>query len=345
MSREVSQEPQSATRATAYSAGSSTRRATLIAAAAAIVAPSLVAGLVTGGILGLSAWLSDGQLLSGLDRLVGTRAALALDDESKDDGEKENVKFILHGPNDGEPINGRILRLRACTDYTGDGEIAVQLNGKPLYRRPLRQNGHWEHGSDFVTDIDIDLVLAEIVVRDELLGPDAGPARVLVQLYSSEKPQKFVTSYYWSGYVGKPWFEIVPAQAPAAPPPGGPDAEAPHPGEGAPSPEQNLNGDVPAKLTTQVVIYAQGKDLIYLLVASPQREVLALSPDNPRLLREGKLLSTGSLPPARRGEARRCVVGLDSNGGANVALFAVVWTLDSEGAWKRSVIAPLPSTR
>jgi hypothetical protein len=29
---------------------------------------------------------------------VGTRAALALDDESKDDGEKENVKFILHGP-------------------------------------------------------------------------------------------------------------------------------------------------------------------------------------------------------------------------------------------------------
>jgi hypothetical protein len=219
------------------------------------------------------------------------------------------------------PSTAEFLRLRACTDYTGDAEIAVQLNGKPLYRRPLRQNGHWEHGSDFVTDIDIDLVLAEIVVRDELLGPDAGPARVLVQLYSSEKPQKVRDFVLQERVRGQAMVRDRTGAGSRRSAARGPDAEAPHPGEGAPSPEQNLNGDVPAKLTTQVVIYAQGKDLIYLLVASPQREVLALSPDNPRLSSaKVKLLSTGSLPPARRGEARRCVVGLDSNGGANVAL-------------------------
>ncbi len=305
------------------------------------VRPALATGALA---MLLLAMLVEPILLGQAQPLPGRAGEQAAGDNAA--GEcLDALFFSLTGPNDGEPINSRILRLKLQTTYETQGErsiLGVSVNGAFIYSRALGQNGHRDGRGVFHSDVDIDLVLAGLLMGADLLHPDAGPLQVGVDLYASNG--RFVASDAWSGYIGKPWFDIG-----SQPPLGGRDPKGAGGGgegvDGARAQEAALPAvNLPVlPVPREATLHPMRNDIFYFLVASRQRALLTLSPDDPRLLMEGQIVSCGTcLPRPPVGDQRISVSLLCPPAATLQATYLVLWTFDAKkGAWKRSVILPL----
>ena len=244
-----------------------------------------------------------------------------------DDDDSPKVYFVLAGPNDGEPINCRV-KLDLRTNYAEKGNVAVLINERRLFERPLFQGGFYDDDY-YVTQVELDVAQAGKLLGEDFLHPDAGPVRITAQLYSPQK--KFVTSYLWSGFVGKPWVEIVTTSS-----------SSHGSGEGSKDPNSGNSGSPapPVSGSPGIALHPMSKDLLFLVVASSQTDLLKLSPDDSRLLREGRLVETGTFSERRDGTFARTVVNLESLRRFNwPQTFVVLWTYDSRGNWKRSIVS------
>jgi hypothetical protein len=312
----------------------------------------VAACLFLGGSLGLSLPL----VLRSIQRhpLPQAQAETLAEDknpntDAKLDGVDRPYFLWLMGPNDGEPINSRILRLRLETDFPDKGVLNVSVNDTLIPPRDssLLQNAYRDNLGVLHRNLDIDLIVTGRLIGEDLLHPDAGPIRVMVFL-STGTPSHPVASAIWSKYIGKPWLELLPStpqnnnDAPHAQPVGvgvavGLEAIA------AVAPEAEM---LAAPTTPTVALHTRQKDLFYFLIAATNRDLLAsLSPDDPRLFREGRLVDCGPTPsssPQPPEDAPMKSVSLDSLVGTPWQQgYLVLWTFDSLGAWQRSVILPI----
>ncbi len=239
-----------------------------------------------------------------------------------------SVSFVLTGPNDGEPINSRV-KLSLRTNYTEKGNIVVSLNDRRLFERPLFQGGIRDQDK-FVTYIELDVAQAGRFLGKDFLHPDAGPVRITVQLYSPQG--KFVASFAWSGFVGKPWIEILPM-----------DPTSLRVVDGANDPEPvNPGSPPPTPAAPRLLLHPMSDDLFFLVVAARTREPLRTTPADSSLLREGRLLETGAFTQLRDGTFARTAINLNDLRRFDwTQSYVVLWTYDSRGNWKRSVVSPL----
>lgn len=256
--------------------------------------------------------------------------AVALDSPAEaDDG--PSVRFELVGPNDGEPINCRTLRLTVRTSYNEPGNLVIFLNERKLTQRALRKG--WHRGDDdlFETSLEIDVLLASRALGEDYFAPDAGPLRVNVQLFSPLGA--FVTSYLWTGFVGKPWFEVLP------------DSE-----NGGIVVERNpaqpilIPGLPPAvivrKLPPRVLLHPVRKDVFYMLVASLNEESLHSTPEDATFLQGARLVESGGFNVSPEGTLLSTEVSLEPIQRLRWQhAYIVLWTLNEKGEWKRSPVS------
>lgn len=237
------------------------------------------------------------------------------------------------GPNDGEPINGRLLRVRIATNCTEAAKITVAINGSYFTSMPLQQGLVRDKATNlYLRDVDADIVQADKQVGQKLLLPDAGPLTVTYSLYSNGGT--FLAEDEWKGYFGKPWIEFLwRFQG---------DAGAMDPARallGRESENANLLPRQPGQHLA--LLHIMSRDMYYFLMASPNRSILERSPDDVRLHREAKLVLSGHFAVGTAALART-VANLDplfSPG--SPPIYVVLWTLDEQSGWRRSVISPV----
>lgn len=273
--------------------------------------------------LTLSALLVAGVLL-GLGRGPFPRDAAARGAMEEDQGEGGVFVLLEHGPNDGEPINSRNLSLKLSTNATDAGLLRVSANGSFLYSQPFRSDLHRDQATGlYVTDVDVDIEILHRLFPARFLDPDSAPFTITVSLYSADGSH-LITYGDWIGYVGKPWVEVVSLQASRA---GGN-------GSGGVA----LDGEAPLG-TLRVINHTLAKDTFYFLLASPDRDLLTLSPEDPPLLRQARKLAAGSCGD---GEETQEVLYLDSVSDLPWRpAYMVLWTFDFYGGWKRSAVFPV----
>jgi hypothetical protein len=237
-----------------------------------------------------------------------------------DQGEGGVFVRLSTGPNDGEPINSRVLRLKLSTNATEASFLTVSANGRLLYSQPFRSNLAFDHATGlYTTDIDVDIEVLHRLFPAGFLDPDAAPFTITVSLYGAGDA-RLITYGDWVGYIGKPWLEVTSLQADRG---GG--------GRGG----IGLEGEPPLG-TLRVSVHTLAKDTFYFLLASGDRDLLTLSPEDPPLLRHARKLAAGSCGP---GSDAPQVVHLDAVSDLPWRpAFLVLWTFDFYGGWKRSAV-------
>jgi hypothetical protein len=231
--------------------------------------------------------------------------------------------YHLCGPNDGEPINGRTVRLKLLTNYEERSSISVHVNHVFLYSLPLDPNSRSDDATGLLTaNIDFDI---ERALRS---SGDSPTITVTVYLYS-DLTSRLVAYREWEGNLGRPWIEFLPKntgnRSQGTPPPG-----APAPATG------------PAGFTAMAIRPLQN-DSYFLLFASTQKETLSLSPDDPEVFRKARLVGSGSCFPYGTESHVKNVVYLDTSlESSTQQVFVVLWTYDTDGGWKRSSITSVP---
>jgi hypothetical protein len=230
----------------------------------------------------------------------------------------------LDGPNDGEPINGR-LPLILRTSISEFGTIDISVNGIAMSSRSLHSGSRFDpltglHSSP----VDIDLDAVRKIHPSLFNNPDAPPLEVTVVLHSSKG---FVTFTSWQGYIGRPWLDFMLSSIDRTPVGRGGAAKQ----AASPVPDGMLG----------IVVHPLPRDSYYFLVASTSTEILKLSPENPRLLREGKVLAGETWFAPRAGEpAPRKVVVVDPR--VVRETHVVLWTHSFSVGWRRSAVFAIP---
>jgi len=234
--------------------------------------------------------------------------------------------FRLCGPNDGEPINSRTLTLKLFTSFSEQATIDVSVNGVPFGSRSLHYRSRLDPATGlYMSPVEIDLEQVQRTIPWLFDNPDAPPLEVTILLHSSRGP---VTFTEWEGYIGRPWVEFLTTS---------PDRNPVGRGGAA----RRVDGPVPTGMVG-IVVHPLSRDSYYFLVASTRPDILRLSPENPRLLREGKVLGGENWYVPRAGDAppRKVIVvdPRDFPAGTQV----VLWTHSFYGGWKRSPLFLLP---
>jgi hypothetical protein len=253
--------------------------------------------------------------------------------------EKHDAYLCLAGPNDGELIIGRAIRLSFETNCPDPGKLGVSINGTLITKYILSKTGFRDAKGVLHGSIDLDLVVASQLTGTQLLHPDAPPVRVDFDLRSTKIQGALSVS--WVGYVGKPWMELGPSSLQEKSPGIGalPD-DLPRDGlkPAAAALDQNL-AVTPA--VPEATLHPMKKDIFFMVVASTSRDLLVLPPDDTRLLREARVVAFGAVPSTANAGSK-LTVSLEPLAGAGwQTTFVVLWTFNSDGVWTRSVISPL----
>jgi hypothetical protein len=240
--------------------------------------------------------------------------------------EVERQRSILRvtGPNDGEPINNRFLRLQVESTFADEGVLFVFVNGRYFTRATLRasplKNQPGVHGMD----LDVDLQVARTVLGINVGTPESGPVSIGVHLHQAGNGS-FVAYAEWVGWVGRPWIDILPAGGS-----GTGDAEERSEDIAA----LGRSGfSVPAPVAE---IHTLGKDVFYLLLASQRADDLRVTrPESTDLLRRVLVLAAG--PCVGRTASQSELVSLDSLQAAGwTRAYLVLWTYSPEYGWRQS---------
>src|SRR2546428_5859535 len=221
------------------------------------------------------------------------------------------------GPNDGEPING----LRLLTNYAEHGSISVYVNHVFFYTRPLDLNSRRDGSTGILTsNIDLDM--------DRAMRLSGGSPAITVTLYLySDSTSRLVTYQEWQGNFVRPWIEFLPKKS-------GNQNQGSAPGTPGPAGPIGLTG---------MVVHPLPSDTYFLLLASTQKEKLSLSPDDPRIFHEARLVGSGSCVPYRTESVVKNIVYLDTSLESSVKqVFVVLWTYDVDRGWKQSSITTVP---
>ena len=232
--------------------------------------------------------------------------------------------FRLDGPNDGEPINSRCLNLTLRTNFSEPGTIDISVNGIALQSRSLQLRSLFDPATGlYSSPIDIDLEAVQKRVPSLFNNPDAPPLEVTVVLHSS---RGLVTFTSWVGYVGRPWLEFLRSST---------DRNPIGRGAGA----GQIAGPVPNGLLG-IVLHPLSTDSYYFLVASSNTDLLKLHPENPRLLREGKVLAGEPWFVPKSEAPPRKVIVIDPKVVRETQV--VLWTHSFQGGWHRSAVFTIP---
>ena len=232
--------------------------------------------------------------------------------------------FRLDGPNDGEPINSRCLSLTLRTNFSDAGTIDVSVNGIALHSQSLQFRSRFDPTTGLnVSPIDIHLETVQKRVPSLFNNPDAPPIEVTVVLHSS---RGLVTFTSWAGYVGRPWVEFLKSSI---------DRNPIGRGAGA----AQAAGPVPNGLLG-IVVHPLSSDSYYFLVASSNANLLKLSPENPRLLRDGTVLAGETWFVPKSEVPPRKVIVIDPK--AVRETHVVLWTHSFHGGWHRSAVFAVP---
>jgi hypothetical protein len=232
----------------------------------------------------------------------------------------------ITGPNDGEPINHRILRLIVETSLE-EGTLFVSVNGRQLTQTPLRATAVPGERSLWRMRLDIDLDVARQRLGIDALAPDAPPVTIGIHLHQAGIGP--VAYNEWTGWVGRPWIEVHSLglqQADAA--------EAGLAGATQPN-DSGLN--LPRPVAS---LHTLGKDMFYLLLAAERRGDLGTSadPEVDGLLRRTLVLATGPCGSTQRIETTQ--IGLETLRAAGwTQAHLVLLTYSPEMGWRRSEIA------
>jgi hypothetical protein len=221
--------------------------------------------------------------------------------------------FRLSGPNDGEPINSRAVPLKLVTNALANAALALYVDDVYIQSRSLSAGTTRDPETGQIT-LALSLDVDEI---QERLALDIGsPLRVTAYLYNSQT-LRIVTYSDWQGTVPRPRLEVVKTPGSSSGPDLGPSTLE----------IETLPGDA------------------YLFVVwGGARDLLALSPENPRLLREGRIL-LGRAGDVTSGRGTKCSMTWNSILPAGVTTgHLVLWTYSPEGGWRRSRILPVPMT-
>lgn len=260
----------------------------------------------------------------------------ALAEESGPAGLPAPLVRVSTGPNDGEPISGRVVPLRLWTNFAEAADLGVAVQGVHLGSVSWLLARRWdaEEGA-YICKFDVDLEDVAARSRRDLLSPDAGPLRITVSLYP-HATRSLLAYGDWVGYYGRPWIEVL--RTPVGQLPLGEGGQLPGVGLSPDPRETEMEVGAWARSARQARLHAAPLDLYYFLVASPDRELLRLSPDDPRLLRQGRVLASGGFAPdtAHRLQALVPLDGLVTD--STPILHLVLWTLGSTGGWQRSPI-------
>ena len=232
--------------------------------------------------------------------------------------------FRLDGPNDGEPINSRCLNLTLRTNFSDPGTVDVSVNGIAIHSQSLQFRSLFDPKTGLhVSPIDIHLETVQKRLPSLFNNPDAPPIEVTVVLHSSKG---LVTFTSWAGYVGRPWVEFLKSSI---------DRNPIGRGAGA----AQAAGPVPNGLLG-IVIHPLSSDSYYFLVASSNADLLKLPPENPRLLREGKVLAGETWFVPKSEVPPRKVIVIDPK--VVRETHVVLWTHSFHDGWHRSAVFAVP---
>jgi len=231
-----------------------------------------------------------------------------------DGPEGSDIFFELQGPNDGEPINSRMLRLKLTTNYEHSGNLSVCVNNQYVSSQSLQGGAVYDDLTNLLlTNVDVDLEAARRATHNPLLGTDATPITVKVELYSAAT-SRLVTFDTWEGAVVRPSLEFV-----------------------------RTTGVLGAPARTTIVVHTLQGDTYLFVFASISKDLLGLSPENPRLIREATMLAGRVCDPLAAGKRTREIIYQDSPVDAmGRQIYVVLWTYDDKVGWKRSTVSPLP---
>lgn len=236
--------------------------------------------------------------------------------------------FVLHGPNDGEPLNGRYLRFTLETSYSA-GTVNVSAESRQFHSLDLQQSageGSVGVGGGVVRhylDLDMELLQKELDGVD-FSHPDTSYLRLTATLYlpSSLTPAE---SEDWEGAIGFPWIEFPPDF-------------------GWLFDEDDLAGalgfgDPGGDGSIEVVLHPRAADSFYFVLASQDRADLEHSPEATEVFQRVAILAGGSLFPDAQGGTKSIVQNLDDpSKWAGDSAFLVLWTFHPERGWDRSQI-------
>jgi len=170
--------------------------------------------------------------------------------------------IALHGPNDGEPINSRVLPLNVETQSATGATLSVYVNDVRLYTQQIPAGGE-------VTEVCVDTEDTEdagIRAGESLLATGEAALRVTVYLHE-EGTSRLLSFDEWTGRVQRPWIELANGLGLA-------------------------NGalEVPA---SQLVLHREEGDRYYFLLASTHKEWLTQAPTEPSVLDRTWTLASG----------------------------------------------------
>ena len=284
---------------------------------------------------------------------------------------QHDILFLVAGPNDGEPIEGKVLRLRLTTNYSRPGTICVLADSSCIYSQPYHAPA--PRGEEalptWTTTLSIDLEAASRNLSRELLDPDRGSIVFTACMFSSAGDRLELITYQ-SRTVAIPAPSLgFSAHAPGSNVPesaeslresgaetriessdsGTGEASGDSPsGEGAdsqagPTADSTQRANViPAGSRTTTASLLRGATY-YMILASADRNLLLSSPEEARVILGAQMLGGGfSAGGGGVMEEGFAVDGwLRSQQGRRAYL--VLWSYSAEAnAWRRS---PIYATR
>jgi hypothetical protein len=261
--------------------------------------------------------------------------------EGQPGGVPTDVILRLNGPNDGEPINSRIVPLKLSTDYEEYASISIYVNSVYLYSRSLQGGAYRDPDSGLlVSNIDLDIQAVRKRLGEDAFDPDASPLTVSVHLHNA-RTGILITHADWRGCVGKPWLEFLDEDALGE----GGDGETQNQDLFALKARLPILQDPPAGKAPAIIHKLKTDTYIFVFV-SHDEALLKTSPEDANILLESKLVYGNSCDPGAAYSLARNLVFVDSSLSVQPepekTVFAVVWSYDPTTGWKRSAVVPVP---
>lgn len=262
-------------------------------------------------------------VITGFAPLLSPRSASGADEPALEVRRQRPILRVT-GPNDGEPINNRILKLRVETTFADEGALFVFVNGRYFVRATLRASPLRDQPGVHGMDLNVDLQVAQETLKIKVLPPDSGPVSIGVHLHQAGNGS-FVAYAEWAGWVGRPWIDILPSGQPETG-----DAE------GRRDDIATQGRSIFSAPAPVAELHTLGTDVFYLLLASQRADDLQLTrPESTDLLRRVLVLATG--PCVGRAASRSELVSLDSLQAAGwTRAHLVLWTYSPEWGWRQS---------
>lgn len=158
-------------------------------------------------LLGLVAPISSAPTRPGDPLLVGDRLP-------------DSLRFLLRGPNDGEPLERNQIPIEVETNFARAAILDFYVEGALVARSPFSPETTTANGAAVSPESaagglrtihqQIDLTMLQRVLRRNVLDPDHGPIEVRVHLTDAAS-QQLVTRGTFHSHLGNPWLEFIEA--------------------------------------------------------------------------------------------------------------------------------------